>query len=108
MNKKPIYCFSVSVLLSLTTLPAMGAETKVGGDAESGKAKAAACAACHGPDGNSPTPDYPKLAGQHERYVADQLLAYKSGARNNALMTPMVANLSEQDMDALIEFVLSL
>lgn len=68
------------------------------GDAEAGADKAATCAACHGPDGNSPTPMYPKLAGQHADYTMAQLEAYKAGERDDAVMQGMAAPLSEQDM----------
>ncbi len=63
-----------------------------------GQEKAASCAACHGADGNSAAPNYPNLAGQHASYTVQQLKAFKSGARENAIMAGMVAALSEQDM----------
>lgn len=65
---------------------------------EDGKAKAAACAACHGEDGNSAMGDFPILAGQTSRYLYLQLKDYKEGRRKNPIMQPMVANLSKQDM----------
>lgn len=68
------------------------------GDAQAGAGKAAACAACHGLDGNSADPQYPKLAGQHERYIARQLSLYKTGERENAIMLGFAAGLSAQDM----------
>ncbi len=68
------------------------------GDPARGEAKAAVCAACHGVDGNSSNPEWPKLAGQHERYIARQLALYKSGARENAVMLGFAATLSAQDM----------
>lgn len=68
------------------------------GDAKAGEGKAAACAACHSADGNSADPQYPKLAGQHERYIARQLALYKSGERDNAIMLGFAATLSSQDM----------
>jgi cytochrome c553 len=68
------------------------------GDPKAGQAKAAACAACHGMDGNASDPQYPKLAGQHERYIWRQLKLFKSGERDNAIMLGMAATLSEQDM----------
>lgn len=68
------------------------------GDVSAGKKKAAVCAACHGTDGNSLSDAFPKLAGQHEGYIVKQLMEFKSGARQNAVMAPMAANLSEQDM----------
>lgn len=68
------------------------------GDAAAGATKAAACAACHGLDGNSADPQYPKLAGQHENYIARQLSLYKSGERQNAIMLGFASTLSAQDM----------
>jgi len=68
------------------------------GDAQAGAGKAAVCAACHGLDGNASDPQYPKLAGQHERYIARQLALYKSGQRDNAIMLGFSATLSAQDM----------
>jgi cytochrome c553 len=68
------------------------------GDATTGQAKAAACGACHGADGNSTDPQYPKLAGQHEMYIAHQLHNFKTGARQNAIMLGMASPLSDQDM----------
>lgn len=68
------------------------------GDAQAGAGKAAVCAACHGMDGNSADPQYPKLAGQHERYIARQLALFKSGERDNAIMLGFAATLSAQDM----------
>ena len=68
------------------------------GDAAAGKAKAAVCAACHGLDGNAQDPQYPKLAGQHERYIARHLALFKSGERENAIMLGFAALLSPQDM----------
>ncbi len=68
------------------------------GDAAAGATKAAACAACHGVDGNASDPQYPKLAGQHEQYIARQLAQFKNGGRNNAIMLGFAATLSAQDM----------
>jgi cytochrome c553 len=68
------------------------------GDAKAGQTKAGTCAACHGADGNSADAQYPKLAGQHERVIWKQLKLFKSGERENPIMGPMAAALSEQDM----------
>ena len=68
------------------------------GDAIAGQAKAAACGACHGMDGNSTDPQYPKLAGQSEQYIVHQLENFKSGKRQNPIMLGMATPLSEQDM----------
>lgn len=74
------------------------------GDPQAGQAKSAVCAACHGPDGNSFNPEWPRLAGQHAEYLVRQLEAFRSGARVNPLMTPVVANLSDQDIADLAAF----
>src|SRR5688500_13517733 len=71
------------------------------GDAKAGATKASACAACHGLDGNPTDPQYPRIAGQPERYVAQQLALFKNGERNTgmaAVMQPFAAALSAQDM----------
>jgi len=56
------------------------------------------CGACHSTDGNSTSPAYPVLAGQHPEYIAKQLGEFKSGARKNAIMAPNAAKLSADDM----------
>jgi len=70
----------------------------VTGDATAGKQKAAACASCHGEDGNSANPSFPRLAGQYESYIVKALQDYRSGTRNNALMAGFAAALSPEDM----------
>lgn len=77
------------------------------GDAAAGKAKSAVCAGCHGPDGNSTNPMYPKLAGQHEQYLVKSIAAYKTGARNDATMKAMVAALSDADIANLAAYYAS-
>jgi len=74
------------------------------GDAAAGKAKAASCGACHGVDGNSLNPVWPKLAAQHAPYIVKQLKDFKSGARKNPLMSPQAAALSDQDMQDLAAY----
>jgi cytochrome c553 len=59
------------------------------------------CAACHGVDGNSPTPANPSLAGQPAGYVSLQLAHFKAGIRVNPIMQPMAATLTPEDMAAL-------
>jgi cytochrome c553 len=63
--------------------------------------KAKVCAGCHGVDGNSTSPQYPKLAGQTARYIYIQLKDFKEGRRNNPTMSLMAANLSKEDMWAI-------
>ena len=58
----------------------------------------AACAACHGADGNSGSPAFPKLAQQHPEYLVKQLQEFKSGKRANAIMMGFAMGLSDADM----------
>jgi cytochrome c553 len=71
------------------------------GSASAGKSLSGRCAACHGADGNSATPQFPKLAGQHAGYITKQLADFHSGARKNATMSGMVAGLSKRNMEDL-------
>jgi cytochrome c553 len=72
------------------------------------KAKAQTCAACHGPDGNSTNPMYPRLAGQYHDYLARALHEYKSGERKNAIMSGFVSTLSEAEIQGLADYYGSL
>lgn len=68
-------------------------------DIEAGKAKVTeVCSACHGMDGNSPSPDFPRLAGQNEDYLRNALSLYQTGARKNPIMVSMAEPLSKQDI----------
>lgn len=101
---------SLATLIALTTAavaanaqsPALG-----GGSAEAGQAKAAVCAACHGPDGNSINPIWPSLAGQHTRYTVHQLNAYKNGERLEPGMRGFAATLSDEDIQDVAAFYAS-
>ena len=76
---------------------------------EAGQEKTAMCAGCHGVQGVSLNPDWPNLAGQHASYLAKQLRDYKDGnARNAAIMTPMVMQLSDEDIKEIAAFYASL
>jgi cytochrome c553 len=74
------------------------------GSAKDGATKNATCVACHGVDGNSVNPEWPSLAGQSAVYIAEQLQLFRAGVRNNVLMQPMVANLSDKDIDDLAAY----
>lgn len=74
------------------------------GSAEEGQAKAGTCVACHGVNGNSANPEWPTLAGQSGPYIIKQLKAFKSGERQNPLMTPMAQPLSDDDMEDLAAY----
>jgi cbb3-type cytochrome c oxidase subunit III len=67
----------------------------------------AVCAACHGADGNSGTPTYPKLAKQHPEYIVKQLQEFKSGKRENAIMKGFASALSDEDMKNIAYWVTS-
>jgi len=98
MNK---WLVTVPLVLALAT-----GVVQAAGDAAAGKAKAAACAACHGPVGNSPAnPLWPKLAGQHPEYLQKQFYDFKSGARQDPMMAGQVALLaSDQDVADVMAF----
>ncbi len=100
MNK--LLMLGLSALALTLSLPA-AAE----GDKSAGKAKSAVCAGCHGVDGNSTNPEWPKLAGQHEDYIVKQLQEFKSKVRDNATMYPQAAALSDQDMADLAAYFAS-
>ena len=69
------------------------------GKVQAGTAKTAVCSSCHGPNGNSTNPEWPRLAGQSAVYVAEQLKLFKTSVRNNPVMMPMASSLSDQDID---------
>jgi cytochrome c553 len=71
------------------------------GKAADGATKSAVCAACHGPNGNSVNPEWPRLAGQSAVYIAEQLRLFRSGLRTNPVMQPLSATLSDQDISDL-------
>ncbi len=91
------WLISVSVAAILISGGTQAAGGAAEGDAAAGEAKVAVCLACHGPNGNALVPTWPKLAGQHAQYIYKQLMDFKSGARENAQMSPQVISLSEQD-----------
>lgn len=77
------------------------------GDAAAGKAKAVVCSACHGLDGNSVNPMWPKLAGQHAAYLTKQMKDFRSGARKDPVMAPMAMPLSDDDIEDISAFYAS-
>ena len=89
-------------LIAVCAMLALTGVSVAAGDAKAGKTKAVNCAGCHGLNGNSTNPAWPKLAGQHAGFIAKQLADFKSGkTRSDPLMAGQVANLSQQDMDDL-------
>ncbi len=99
---RPLLCvLRQAASLALATVVAGAAQAQ---NVEAGRTKAAACVACHGPNGNSPDPQFPVLAGQTARYTYLQLRDFKEGRREAAVMQPMVQNLSREDMLDLAAF----
>lgn len=92
------FAAGLALSVSLAGVSAYASETAAAGDPAAGQQKSATCIACHMADGNSVVPTFPKLAGQQPGYIAAQLAAFKSGARQDATMQPMASALSEQDM----------
>lgn len=90
--------FAVGLIVAV---PAMA------GDAAAGKALTTACAACHGADGNSMAPTFPKLAGLGEKYLLKQLEDIKSGTRVVPEMTGQLANLSQADLENIAAYYAS-
>jgi cytochrome c553 len=93
-----------SILVALLAAPLSLTADDHAGDPVRGQSLALVCSACHGADGNSVNPEWPKLAGQHPQYLFKQLTDYKSGMRQNALMAAQVMNLGEQDFRDLSAF----
>ena len=100
MNKTLILIFTAAFASAVS----LSANAK--GDAATGAEKAkTVCAACHGPDGNTPViPGAPRIAGQHYDYLLHTLKAYKSGERKNPIMTGQVQALSIKDMEDLAAY----
>lgn len=92
--KRVLTLLSFGAALALASAPLLAS-----GNAENGKAKAATCFACHGADGNSVDPQYPRLAGQYDKYLQQVLHEYKDGQRNNPIMKGMASTLSDQDIE---------
>lgn len=89
----------------------VGERSRIRGNAQAGEKKIQACVACHGKDGNglepTPNPTFPRLAGQYEDYLRKALQDYKAGKRKNAIMSGMVAPLSDQDQADLAAYFAS-
>lgn len=73
-------------------------------DESPGRAKAQTCFSCHGPEGNSGTPEVPSIAGQPREFIAKQLHLFRDGGRIDAQMAPMTVNLSDRDIDDLAAY----
>jgi cytochrome c553 len=96
---------SAAALQSAVADAALGQGTPfVDGTVDGGALKAATCSACHGPNGNSTTAQWPRIAGQNAVYLAEQLQLFKAGVRVNPDMAKIVNVLSDKDMDNVAAF----
>ena len=95
------------LLATATALALAHAPARAAGDIDAGKTKSAPCAACHGPDGNSPSSAFPIIAGQYADYLVRALEDYKTGKRKNPIMAGFAAALSEQDREDLAAYFAS-
>ncbi|HTV86000.1 MAG TPA: cytochrome c [Dyella sp.] len=101
--KRALTLLSFGIALALASAPLLAS-----GNAENGKAKAAACIACHGADGNAVDPQYPRLAGQYYGYIKEALHEYKDGRRNNPIMKGFASTLSDQDIEDIAAYFSSM
>ncbi len=99
----PIPATAAALCALLTLAPAAQAN-----EPSAGRQKAQACAVCHGPLGQSTTPDAPHLAGQPALYTAAQLRAYRSGARKHEVMAVIAKPLTDDDIAHLAAWFASL
>ena len=93
MNK-----FLKGMVIALGLSSSAWVSAEVVGDPQAGKDKSTVCAACHGADGNSAAGNFPKLAGQGERYLLKQMYDQKEGRREIVEMTGLLDGFSDQDM----------
>lgn len=94
-------------LATLLVLGIGGSYALTGLGGQGGKAEKMAadiCAGCHGADGNSVVPEFPTLAGQQKVYLQREMMDYKEGRRHSDIMVPLLAGLSEADVEALSAF----
>ena len=91
----------VACVLAVTVI---GTNVHAAGDAEAGQAKAATCVACHGVDGNSALPTFPKLSGLGHKYLLKQMQDIRDGRRPVALMAGQVDNMTDQDLSDIAAF----
>lgn len=86
------------VAVATIVVAVMSSSVLAAGSVSAGKAKAAVCIGCHGANGNSTNPMWPKLAGQHAIYLAKAMRDFRSGARKDPVMSAMAKPLSDEDI----------
>lgn len=95
-----------TALIAVSLAVGTAAHLASAADAAAGERKYVLCAGCHGPTGaGNDALKYPRLAGRDAGFIAQQLRAYKSGARDNATMRAMTAGLSDNDIDNLAAYI---
>ena len=104
---KGITFFITTLFILLTSAPGFAAKTSETYDPQAAKGKAQVCSTCHNIDGNSQIEFWPKIAGQHEKYLLQQMLTFKAGAKGDRFvpaMYGMVGGLSEEDLAMLAHY----
>lgn len=91
-----------SIILIITSLFVTSVQGE--GSVEEGRKIARTCQVCHGEGGKSTNPTYPRLAGQHARYIVKQLKAFKAGTRKDPIMNGMASTLTPEDMENVAAF----
>ena len=92
------------LLFATAAVALMSTPTTASGDATAGQEKSAPCQACHGADGNSADPQFPRLTGQYANYLVRALEEYQTGTRKNPIMAGFAANLTAEDREDLAAF----
>ena len=112
MRKPQLRKVNVAAIILGAGVMVVGTSLAADPDVDAGRAKFTLCAGCHGGDGRSGAlPEYPKIAGQNEKYLVNALKAYKSGRRTGtyaALMAATANNLSDADIENLAAYLASL
>ena len=106
----PLLPLFMAAFVASASVSAMAADAAAAAKPDLAKGEASfgtVCAACHGPEGNSVVPTYPKLAQQHAQYIVKQLTEFKSGKRENPIMLGMASGLSDADMKNIAAYVSS-
>lgn len=104
LNRRDFRSLASSLFLTLALISPMASAA----DVSAGEARAASCTACHGQQGISSNSEWPNLAGQQEKYLVNQLKAFRDGSRSNALMSPMAQPLSDDDIANIAAYYSSL
>lgn len=97
----------LTILTLSLGLAMLSGQCLAAGDPAAGQTKSATCTACHGADGNSADPQYPRLAGQYADYLEQALKSYQDGSRQNPIMSGFAAGLSAQDIRDLAAYYAS-